>query len=318
MEFVVHPQANPIEQIGLKTYIYLIMRRILKKSLLVMSIALLIFLLLTILVPFIVFSSTSNNLQQGANRIKIIGHRGAAGLAPENTLASFKKAIEEGVDMIECDVHLSKDDSLIVMHDYKVNRTTNGEGEIQTLTYNDIRKLDAGSHFDSAFASEKVPTLDEVLALAGGKTQVLIELKWPSKGIYEGLAKKVTESIKRHNAQSWTIVQSFEKKYLQEFHEQAPELTCHQLIFGESQILPIYFDRTIHFGKFSPAPGVKSVNPFYLYLGKSFVNKMHEDNITIYPFTIDDEKKMVKAINRGADGIITNFPDKARKLLRGN
>lgn len=281
-----------------------------------MSIALLIFLLLTILVPYIVFSSTSTTVQQDSSRIKIIGHRGAAGLAPENTLASFKRAIEEGVDMIECDVHLSQDDSLIIMHDYKVNRTTNGKGEIKDLTYKDIRKFDAGSHFDKKYASEKVPTLDEVLALAGGKTTVLIELKWPAKGIYEGLVKKVIASIKQHNAQSWTIVQSFEKKYLQEIYEQAPELTSHQLIFGESQLLPIYFDRTMHFGKFNPAPGVKSVNPFYLYLGKSFVDKMHGNNLTVYPFTIDDEKKMAKAINRGADGIITNFPDKARKLLR--
>jgi glycerophosphoryl diester phosphodiesterase len=292
------------------------MRRLLKKIFLTMSLVLLVFLVFTALVPFIVFSSASTTLQQDRH-VKIIGHRGAGGLAPENTLASFKKALEIGVDMIECDVHLSQDDSIVIMHDNRVNRTTDGAGEIKDLTFAYIRTLDAGSHFNNSFRGEKVPTLNELLSLVNGRTSVLIELKWPSKGIYKKLVEQVVQTIRDHHAESWVVLQSFEREYLRQIVELAPDLKCHQLIFGEATLLPLFFDRTIRFGSFRPVAGISSVNPFYLYLKKDFVRRLHAQHLSVFAFTIDDEKKMAKAINLGADGIITNFPDRARKLLYG-
>jgi len=102
--------------------------------------------------------------------VQIIGHRGARGLEPENTMRSFRKALELGVDYIECDVHMTKDGHIVLMHDHTVDRTTNASGPVNSFTFDEIRKLDAGE-------GEIIPTLGELLDLARGKVKLHIELK---------------------------------------------------------------------------------------------------------------------------------------------
>lgn len=99
-----------------------------------------------------------------------IAHRGASGYAPENTLAAFKKALEFDIDVIELDVHLTKDNHLVVIHDKTVNRTTDGKGKVADKTLAELQKLDAGN-------GEKIPTLQEVLDLVNRKALVSIEIK---------------------------------------------------------------------------------------------------------------------------------------------
>ncbi len=104
----------------------------LKKTILYMTLPLFLFLFLSVFIPFLNFAFSKDDLSASAkSRVKIIGHRGAAGIAPENTLTSFQKAMDIGAYMVELDVHLSLDDSIIVMHDYEVKRTTNGKGKIE-------------------------------------------------------------------------------------------------------------------------------------------------------------------------------------------
>lgn len=291
------------------------MRRRIKPVLFTLFTLVLLFLLLAIGVPYINFTATSAEDNPNKKNVIIIGHRGAAGLAPENTLASFKKAMELKVDMMELDVHVSKDDSLIVMHDYDVERTTSGKGDIENLTYGYIKTLDAGSKFKPEFKGEKVPTLDEVLKLSGGKTKVLIELKWPAKGLYPNLVKKVIACIRSNKAESWTVIQSFETTYLDEMHKLAPDLECQQLVFAPTSLLPLHVTRKAVAGNFTPLPYVTSVNPHHLFITKAWIKRMHKEHKTVYPFTLNTEDKMRKAINLGADGIITNFPDVANKVL---
>ncbi|MEO0143058.1 MAG: glycerophosphodiester phosphodiesterase family protein [candidate division WOR-3 bacterium] len=102
--------------------------------------------------------------------IEIIGHRGARGIEPENTIRSFKKAIELKVDYIECDVHLTKDGHIVLIHDHTLDRTTNGTGYVNDYSFDAIRKLDAGK-------GEKIPTLQELIDLIKGKVKAHIELK---------------------------------------------------------------------------------------------------------------------------------------------
>ncbi len=281
-----------------------------------MTFPLLVFLILTLLVPYLVFIFRSKDISK-ANKssVIVIGHRGASGYYPENTLVSFEKAIEMGADMLELDVHVTKDDSIVVMHDYSVSRTTNGKGEIENMDFDEIRALDAGSWFNEKFKNEKVPTLNEVLQLVNGRTKVLVELKWPSKGIYKDLVKKVIDIVRQHHAESWVILQSFETRYLQQAAELAPDLTVQQLVFGKSALLPVYFERSLKFGNFKPEPNAASVNIFYMYITPSFLKKMHKMGKTVYAFTPNNESDMRKLIAMGVDGIITNYPDKALKLL---
>src|SRR3712207_5048900 len=109
---------------------------------------------------------------------KIMAHRGAAAYAPENTIAAFTKAIEMKADAIELDIHLSKDDHIVVIHDEKVDRTTNGKGLVMEFTLEELKRLDAGSWFNKEFKNEKIPTLREVLELVAYKNIDLnIEIK---------------------------------------------------------------------------------------------------------------------------------------------
>lgn len=280
-----------------------------------MTAALFLFLLLSILIPLIRFHFMKSGGTVSRRNIKVIGHRGAAGLAPENTLASFRKAMEIGVDFIELDIHMAKDGALIVMHDSNVKRTTNGDGEIGEKTFADLSTLDAGSWFDSLYSDERIPRLEEVLDLVKGRSTLLIEVKWPKTGIYSGIVSQLVHVIRKHHAESWVVIQSFEPGYLRELSVLAPEIRFHQLLFGEALLLPIYFDRTFHFGRFKPIPGASSINFHYRYLSKRFVRRIHQQ-ADIFVFTVNDRDDIRKAIQLGADGIISDFPDTVRDIVK--
>src|SRR5207302_7832443 len=130
----------------------------------------------------------------GSGRILLGGHRGNADEFPENTLASFGSAVELGVDLIECDVHRSEDGGLPVIHDHLLDRTTDGSGLVRDHTMTELKRFDAGSWKDPRFAGERIPSLDEVLALARGQVGVAIEIKnlpLPYAGIEEALVQAV-------------------------------------------------------------------------------------------------------------------------------
>jgi glycerophosphoryl diester phosphodiesterase len=112
---------------------------------------------------------------EGKEKVICVAHRGGAGCAPENTPAAFKKAIALGADMVECDIHLSKDGHMVVIHDDRLDRTTNGKGLVREKTLAELKALDAGSWYGGEFAGEKISTLEELLDLAQGKVEVIIE-----------------------------------------------------------------------------------------------------------------------------------------------
>ena len=157
---------------------------------------------------------------------RIIGHRGANRLAPENTMASFRAAHESGAKSIELDIHKTQDGKLVVMHDTSVDRTTEGRGEIGDLTSEQVDKLDAGSKFSPQFKGEKVPSLDGVLAWAKDKVAVDIEIKQP------GLEKELVDLIAAHGAGHRVVVSSFSTPALDGVRALNPDLVTGQLLKG--------------------------------------------------------------------------------------
>jgi len=134
----------------------------------------------------------------GEKKPLVIAHRGGAALAPENTLAAFEKSNDIGADYFELDVYLSTDDSLMIIHDGTVNRTTNGYGSIESMSYNELRQFDAGSWFDSEFTGEKIPTLSESLFLAkncSNEVKVVIEIKSTNPEVPEKVVEIVQKLI---------------------------------------------------------------------------------------------------------------------------
>ncbi len=276
----------------------------------------LFFFISSLTYPYLKFSISDPIDPTTNDAIQIIGHRGAAGLAPENTLASFQKAIDLKVDMIELDIHLSADDELIVMHDATVDRTTNGTGEIKNMTRNEIQKLDAGSWFNATFKGQKAPTLTEVIDLVNGQCKILIELKWPKEGIYTGLVKKLIKVLQDKNVVSQVIIQSFETQYLEEALTLDVNIPCHQLVYAKSDILPIYYGRNLEFGYFKPLEKVSSVNIKYNYVSENFVRTTKEMKIAIGCYTLNDVEAIQKTASWGVKYIITDYPDVVYKTLK--
>lgn len=221
-----------------------------------------------------------------------IGHRGAMGYAPENTLKSFKKALELQVDAIELDVYVCKSGELVVIHDDKVDRTTNGTGYVVEKTLNELRKLDAGD-------GEKIPLLTEVLDLVDKNVRINIELKGT------GTAKPVHAILENYvKNKSWKydhfMISSFNHYELKTFKELNSTIQIGALIAG----IPIGF------AEFAQKIPADAVNVCIEFINKEFVADAHKRGLKVYVWTVNDYDDIarIKALN--VDGIFSNFPDR--------
>ena len=140
----------------------------------------------------------------------VFGHRGALAHAPQNTLAAFELAAQQGAQGIELDVQLSKDGQLVVIHDYSVDATTDGQGKVAEVTLAQLKQLDAGSWFAPDFAGARIPTLDEVFAAVGHKLLINVEIKASAPGIESAVA----DCVSRHAMDSRVLVSSFDAAVL--------------------------------------------------------------------------------------------------------
>jgi len=245
---------------------------------------------------------------KGKYSVLVIAHRGFSGQYPENTIVAFQKAIDLGCDMIELDVHFSKDNEIVVIHDDKLDRTTNGKGRVYDFSLKEIRNLDAGSWFGSNFSGEKVPTLKEVLQMAKDKIPVNIEIKSPKERQYptEELAERALKVVKDAGMLHQVNFFSFDPSALRRIKEKEPKAWI-TLIYGkEWKIL-----REVTGGEDYPILGLRDKT-----LAKDDIAKIHQQGSQIYIWTVDNPAEMEKFIAWRVDGIITNHPDRLIKALK--
>ncbi len=254
-----------------------------------------------------------SEVEKDNNQLKIIAHRGGSNLAPENTLAAFKKAINLDVDMIEIDVHLSKDSNIIVIHDKTIDRTTDGTGEIKNMTLDEIKKYDAGSWFNESFQDERVPTLDETFNAIKGQTILLIEIKDGDER-YPGLEKRVVESIHKHNANTWTVVQSFNKNSILRVKKMDPLIITYYLVSSEFDGLYSDITEKINANR-KIVKQFDGIAAHYSHLDSANVEIMHKAGFEVFTWTVDKPEDMIKIIDINIDGIITNSPGKLKEIL---
>lgn len=242
--------------------------------------------------------------------MEIIGHRGGASIGPENTLACFKKGIEAGADMIELDIHLTKDNVIVICHDETINRTTNGEGRIEDLTLDEIRKCRV-EDADGNLIDQTLPTMDEVFVLftqkraAGSTCKLLIEIK-RTRDMYQGLEELLIQTIHRYEAKDWVTVQSFNDFALEKIHQLDPSIRLEKLFFMKLPGLPLIIDGShISYFSYGKYDYISSFNMQYLWLTKSLLNDIHSHGKEVKIWTLEgtDAPKM------NVDGIITNRPD---------
>ncbi|PYI56961.1 glycerophosphodiester phosphodiesterase [Paenibacillus flagellatus] len=235
--------------------------------------------------------------------VRVVGHRGAAGDAPENTLASFALAVKQGADAIELDVHPSKDGRLVVCHDTTVNRTTNGKGEIGQMTVEQLKKLDAGSWGGKAFAGERLPLLEDVFDLVPPRMEVNVEIKSDSPALRDALIGMLRE----RELFGRVFVSSFNHECLVRLKRAEP-LVKIGLLYDTKPLRPA----EAH-GKYGVEP--YSLHPHHKLVDRSFVEEAERLGLRVYPWTVNDEPRMRALVELGVSGIITDFPGKLRGLL---
>lgn len=215
----------------------------------------------------------------------VIGHRGAAGLSPENTLASFAHAVRLGVDAVELDVHLCADGHLVVIHDERVERTTNGNGKVADVPLAALRMLDAG-------AGERVPTLDEVLEAVPRHIGVNIELKGP------GTAAPVARAVAACNRP--LLVSGFDHGELARFHSLCPSIPCAPLV-----------GRWRH-GVLDTARGLGawSVNLADRVADRATVDAIRAIGCQCLVYTVNDVERAAELRATGVGGVFSDFPDR--------
>lgn len=245
---------------------------------------------------------------EGKFPVMVIAHRGFSGEAPENTLAAFKKAIEVGSDMMELDVHFSKDGQVVVIHDDTLERTTNGRGKVADHTLQELKKLDAGSWFESPFSGEQIPTLKEVLQLAQGNILVNIEIKNEYLGPYtiSDLADRTLQEVKRRREVNRVIFSSFYPSGLHRIKEGNPQARLALLYHKSWNIL-----EEVTGGK-----PFSILNLRRSYLTKDKIAKVHQEGMKVNTYTVNSEGEMEQFIRWRIDGIITNHPDRLINILK--
>ena len=231
----------------------------------------------------------------------VIGHRGASHEAPENTMAAFQAAVAAGADGVELDVHLTSDGVPVVIHDARVDGTTDGTGLVNDLSLAEIRRLDAGSRFGdtAAFAGERVPTLEEVLAAFGGQLLVNIELKGQIRP--QAVAQReatVGALVRRLALQERVWFSSFKPYSLHQMRRVAPEIPCgllySPLSLGAAWLLPITPFEALH--------------PHLTLAPPAFVKLAHRLGKRVVVWTVDDVVRGTSLLDAGVDALIANDP----------
>ena len=230
--------------------------------------------------------------------ILIIGHKGASAIAPENTLKAFKKAIELKADLIEFDIHKTKDDEIVIIHDPDTLSTTGVQGLIKDMTLEEIKELNAGE-------GEKIPTLLELIKVAKEKVGLQIEIK------SSGLLEKLIKLLKEENLVNTSIVSCFAFNELVKLKNLDPKIQL-------GLLLPADLVRVRQIKrKILKAVDNKfyAIHPHYNIADKEIVDFAHNNNLKVNVWTVNDKDVMERLIGIGVDGIITDDISMANELL---
>ncbi len=232
-----------------------------------------------------------------------VAHRGATGYAPENTVAGFDLAVDMKADYIEIDVQRSKDGELVLIHDTTVDRTTDGNGKVGDLTFEQLRSLDAGSWKGEQFAGELIPTFDEILERYRGKVGILIELKAPE--LYPGIEEEVAAALKTRNLDKpqneKIIIQSFNFESMKKMNDLLPRVPIGVLTSNSADATPEALQEFSTYADW--------FNPSYGIVTKDLVNQVHEIGMKIGSWTVRSQEAADFLFDMGVDAIITDYPD---------
>jgi glycerophosphoryl diester phosphodiesterase len=243
-----------------------------------------------------------------------VAHRGHSIAYPENTLEAYRKAIDLEVEMIECDVNITRDGKLVMMHDPTLDRTTNGAGRVSAATWEEIQRLDAGGKFKPEFAGARVPTTEETLLLFKETgTLSCFEVKGADGDESNRIALELVELFVKHNM--------LDKAFLSSYHHECLHLAmskCSELLLGPERLpddAPADPPEAVRQAKAFSAPVLQHQ---YTVLTADVVRALHENEIAVWSWTTNDEPSMVFSIEVGADALMSDDVQLLMEVLDRN
>ena len=228
----------------------------------------------------------------------VIAHRGASAERHENTLPAYALAVEQRADMIEIDLHRTRDGAIVIVHSEELGGL-GGEGAIEDALLADVRALDAGG-------GEPVPTLDEVLDGFGERIPFNLELKRGVRALYDGLEAVALDAVRGRGLLAGTLFSSFFDPVLERLRALEPAARIAFLLSPRDSDRP--FER-------ARAVGAEALNPWQGMVTRELVEAAHAEGLAVYPFTVDDPERMRSLLDWGVDGLFTNRPDRMRQLV---
>ena len=231
--------------------------------------------------------------------MQVIAHRGASGHRPENTLPAYALAVEMRSDMIEVDLHRTRDGAIVIAHDASLP----GLGEIGDATLAAVRAVDAGG-------GERVPTLDELLDGFASRIAFNLEIKWGKAGDYPGLEAQTLSALRTRGLGSSILFSSFHVSILQRLREQEPGARLALLVSPEdrSYSLDAALARSVQLG-------CEALNPHWSQADETLVARAHGAGLEVNVYTVNELAGMRRMLELGVDGVFTNFPDRLRALV---
>jgi glycerophosphoryl diester phosphodiesterase len=234
----------------------------------------------------------------------ILAHRGYAAEYPENTLLAFKEAEKAGADGLELDVQMTKDGELVVIHDEKVDRTTDGNGLVKDYNLNDLKKLDARFKFKTFPKREQIPTLNEVLEWLAGTGMVCnIELK-NSIIPYDGMEEKVINMVRAFDLADRVIISSFNHYSIVKSYMLAPEIEIAPLL-SDGLYMPWIYAQSIK---------ARGFHPHWRAAPDQIVTASLESGIEVRPYTVNKETELERLFKKNCSAVITDDPSKAKRI----
>ncbi len=232
--------------------------------------------------------------------IEITAHRGGSKFAPENTLASIQYSLDTKADYAEIDVQETSDGEIVLLHDFWLARTTGCKKYIWDVTLDEVKQLDAGSHFSPAFKGEQIPTLREVIHACRGKLRLNIEIK--ASGHSPDVVERVIEIIKEENFLDNCVVTSMDYKVLREIKELCPEVVTGYTL-------------SMVYGRVEDMEAADFYSVKHTYIDRQLVERVHEMGKQICAWTLNSRGSMRRVINCNVDNVITDNPELVRKEI---
>lgn len=238
--------------------------------------------------------------------MQLIGHRGARGEAPENTLSSFRHLHALGIQRVEFDLRLSKDKQIVIIHDDTLERTTNGTGLVSDFSAQELKQLDARKSFDETLSSEGVPTLAEVLAVFDNLQHAQLEVKPLDARDHEIMCTLISETLKQFKLESVCVITSSDIAFLGSVKKFCPHLKRGY----------IYFEPEYNAFEVCEQNACSLLALYWKFCSKEVVEKVHTKGMEVSVWTVNETSDFEALVSMGVDSIITDFPAKMLPLIQ--